>query len=68
MRGIYIIIDNIVVFVGIKIFVIVRVYNKVGFYNIVILDLIIVSFDFVIEVLDGKGEKDVDYQSDFYVI
>lgn len=61
MRGIYIIIDNIVVFVGIKIFVIVRVYNKVGFYNIVILDLIIVSFDFVIEVLDGKGEKDVDY-------
>lgn len=61
MRGIYIIIDNIVVFVGIKIFVIVRVCNKVGFYNIVILDLIIVSFDFVIEVLDGKGEKDVDY-------
>lgn len=58
---IYVIINNIVVFVGIKIFVIVRVYNKVGFYNVVILDLIIVSFDFVIEVWDGNDVKDLDY-------
>lgn len=59
--GIYVIINNIVVFVGIKIFVIVRVYNKVGFYNVVILDLIIVSLDFVIEVWDGNDVKDLDY-------
>lgn len=58
---IYVIINNIVVFVGIKIFVIVRVYNKVGFYNVVILDLIIVSLDFVIEVWDGNDVKDLDY-------
>lgn len=58
---IYVIINNIVVFVGIKIFVIVRVYNKVGFYNVVLLDLIIVSLDFVIEVWDGNDVKDLDY-------
>lgn len=68
LRGTYITIDNIAVSAGTKIFATVRAYNKVGLHNIVTSDPITVSPDPVIEVLDGKGEKDVDYQSDLHVI
>lgn len=68
LRGTYITIHNIAVFAGTKIFATVRAYNKVGLHNIVTSDPITVSPDPVIEVLDGKGEKDVDYQSDLHVI
>lgn len=68
LKGTLITIDNIAVSAGTKIFATVRAYNKVGLHNIVTSDQITVSPNPVIEVLDGKGEKDADYQSDLHVI
>ena len=64
----YMTIDNIFVSAGKKMYATVRAYNKVGLTNVLTSDPIIVSPDPVIEVFDGPGDKDSDYQKDLNVI
>ncbi|XP_062588035.1 uncharacterized protein LOC134249704 [Saccostrea cucullata] len=68
MEDTYMTVDNIFVPSGTKIYATVRAYNKVGLHSIVTSEPIVVSPDPTIEVFDGKGEKDWDFQIDLNLI
>lgn len=68
MTGSYMTIDNIFVSAGTKIYATVKAYNNVGLHNVLTSDPIIVSPDPFIEVIDGKGETDSDYQTSLNII
>jgi hypothetical protein len=61
-------IDNIFVSAGTKIYATVRAYNKVGLHSVATSDAIIVSPDPVIDVIDGSGDIDADYQTSLNLI
>ncbi|XP_061168902.1 uncharacterized protein LOC133178171 [Saccostrea echinata] len=68
MENNYMTIDNIYVSSGTKLYATVRAFNKVGLYSVLTSEPIIVSPDPRIDVVDGKGDRDADFQASLNVI
>ncbi|XP_061168901.1 uncharacterized protein LOC133178169 [Saccostrea echinata] len=68
MENNYMTIDNIYASAGTKIYATVRAYNRVGLHSVLTSEPIIVSPDPRIDVLDGKGDIDADFQASLNVI
>ncbi|XP_061188852.1 uncharacterized protein LOC133197029 [Saccostrea echinata] len=64
----YMTIDNIYVPPGTRIYATVRAYNKVGLHSVITSEPIVVSPDPRIDVFDGKGDRDSDFQIDLNLI